>query len=136
GGAAALAPQPPVRAPEGHPDLQGTWNFSSLTPLERPAQFADKPVLTDAEAAEFERETLQRIDADRRRETADADVAQAYNNAWYDRGTKIVGTKRSSLIVDPPDGRIPALTTSGQAVAAAPAATRRGRGGGGVGAER
>jgi hypothetical protein len=99
--AAPLSAQSPLRAPDGRPDLQGTWNFSSLTPLERPAQFADKPVLTDAEAAEFERETLQRIDADRRRETADADVAQAYNNAWYDRGTKVVGTKRSSLIIEP-----------------------------------
>ena len=126
--AAPLSAQSPPRAPDGHPDLQGTWNFSSLTPLERPAQFADKPVLTDAEAAEFERQTLERIDADRRRGTADADVAQAYNNAWYDRGTKVVGTKRSSLIIDPPDGRIPPLTASGQAVAAARAEARRGRG--------
>jgi hypothetical protein len=126
--AAPLSAQSPSRAPDAHPDLQGTWNFSSLTPLERPAQFADKPVLTDAEAAEFERQTLERIDADRRRDTAEADVAQAYNNAWYDRGTKVVGTKRSSLIVDPPDGRIPALTASGQAVAAARADVRRGRG--------
>ncbi|HEY7291775.1 MAG TPA: hypothetical protein VH583_18195 [Vicinamibacterales bacterium] len=126
--AAPMSAQSPSRAPDGHPDLQGTWNFSSLTPLERPAQFADKPVLTDAEAAEFERETLQRIDADRRRDSADADVAQAYNNAWYDRGTKVVGTKRSSLIVDPPNGRIPPLTASGQAVAAARADARRERG--------
>ena len=126
--AVPLSAQSPPRAPDGHPDLQGTWNFSSLTPLERPAQFADKPVLTDAEAAEFERQTLERTDADRRRDTAEADVAQAYNNAWYDRGTKVVGTKRSSLIVDPPDGRIPPLTASGQAVAAARADVRRGRG--------
>jgi hypothetical protein len=125
--AAPLSAQSP-RAPDGHPDLQGIWNFSSLTPLERPAQFADKPVLTDAEAAEFERQTLERIDADRRRDTAEADVAQAYNNAWYDRGTKIVGTRRSSLIIDPPDGRIPPQTTSGQAMAAARAEARRGRG--------
>jgi len=124
---APLSAQSPPRADEGHPDLQGTWNFSSLTPLERPAQFADKPVLSDAEAAAFERETLDRTNADRRRDTADADVAQAYNNAWYDRGTKVVGTKRSSLILDPPDGRIPALTASGQAVAAARAEARRGR---------
>ena len=99
---APLSAQSPPRPRDGHPDLQGTWNFSSLTPLERPAQFADKPVLTDAEAADFERETLERTNADRRRDTADADVAQAYNNAWYDRGTKVVGTKRSSLIIDTP----------------------------------
>jgi hypothetical protein len=126
--AAPLSAQSLPRARDGHPDLQGTWNFSSLTPLERPAQFADKPVLTDAEAAAFERETLDRTNADRRRDTADADVAQAYNNAWYDRGTKVVGTKRSSLIIDPPDGRIPSLTASGQAFAAARAEARRGRG--------
>jgi hypothetical protein len=125
--AAPLSAQSP-RPRDGHPDLQGIWNFSSLTPLERPAQFADKPVLTDAEAAEFERETLERTNADRRRDTADADVAQAYNNAWYDRGTKVVGTKRSSLIIDPPDGRIPPLNASGQAAAAARAEARRGRG--------
>ena len=126
--AAPLSAQSPARAPDGHPDLQGTWNFSSLTPLERPAQFAGKAVLTDAEAAEFVRQTLERNDADRRRDTAEADVAQAYNNAWYDRGTKVVSTKRSSLIIDPSDGRIPALTASGQAIAAARADARRGRG--------
>ena len=126
--AAPLSAQPPPRPRDGHPDLQGIWNFSSLTPLERPDQFANKPVLTDAEAAEFERETLERTNADRRRDTAAADVAQAYNNAWYDRGTKVVGTKRSSLIIDPPDGRIPPLNASGQAAAAARAEARRGRG--------
>jgi hypothetical protein len=126
--AASLSAQSPSRTPDGHPDLQGIWNFSSLTPLERPAQFADKPVLTEAEAAEFIRQTLERNDADRRRDTAEADVAQAYNNAWYDRGTRVVATKRSSLIIDPPDGRIPSLTASGQAVAAARAEARRGRG--------
>src|SRR4029453_16508728 len=134
--AAPLSAQSPPRPRDRHPDLQGIWNFSSLTPLERPAQFAGKPVLTDAEAADFERETLERTNADRRRDTADADVAQAYNNAWYDRGTKVVGTKRSSLIIDPPDGRIPPLNASGQAAAAAPAGARgggrppRGRGAG------
>src|SRR5579864_2358341 len=117
-----------ARTPDGRPDLQGTWNFSSLTPLERPAQFAGKAVLTEEEAALFEQQTLERNNADRRRETADADVAQAYNDAWYDRGTKTVGTRRSSLIVDPPDGRIPALTSEGQARAAARAEARRQRG--------
>jgi hypothetical protein len=123
-----LRAQSPPRAPDGHPDLQGTWNFSSLTPLERPAQFAEKPFLTEAEAAEFERQAVERNDADRRRDTAEADVAQAYNNAWYDRGTRIVGTRRSSLIIDPADGRIPALTRDGQALGAARVEARRGRG--------
>ena len=122
---AGLSAQTGPRTPDGRPDLQGTWNFSSLTPLERPAQFAGKAVLTEQEAALFEQQTLERNNADRRRDTADADVAQAYNDAWYDRGTKTVGTRRSSLIVDPPDGRIPALTGAGQARAAARAEARR-----------
>src|SRR4029453_9858632 len=79
--AAPLSAQSPPRPRDGHPDLQGIWNFSSLTPLERPDQFADKPVLTDAEAAEFERETLERTNADRRRDTAAAECAHAYKQA-------------------------------------------------------
>ncbi|HEY2151954.1 MAG TPA: hypothetical protein VGH34_14180 [Vicinamibacterales bacterium] len=108
------------------PDLDGVWNFATLTPLERPSQFADKPVLTDAEAEVFEREALQRNDADRRPPAgSDADVALAYNNAWYDRGSKVVGTRRTSIITDPPDGRIPALTAEGQRRATLRADARR-----------
>jgi hypothetical protein len=120
-----LSAQTVRRSPDAPPDLQGIWNFSSLTPLERPAQLAGKAVLTEEEAADFERQTLERNNADRRRETADADVSVAYNDAWYDRGTKVVGNKRSSLIVDPPDGRIPALTPGGQIKANARAEMRR-----------
>jgi hypothetical protein len=108
------------------PDLDGVWNFATLTPLERPSQYADKPVLTDAEAEVFEREALQRNDADRRPPAgSDADVALAYNNAWYDRGSKVVGTRRTSIITDPPDGRIPALTAEGQRRATLRADARR-----------
>ena len=112
------------RAAASRPDLEGIWSFASLTPLERPAQFAAKEVLNDEEAAEFEKQSLERNNADRRPPGTAADVALAYNNFWYDRGTKIVGTKRTSLIVDPPDGRIPALTAAGQARAAARAEAR------------
>ena len=108
------------------PDLDGVWNYATLTPLERPGQYADKPVLTDEEAEAFEREALQRNDADRRPPAgSDADVALAYNNAWYDRGSKVVGTRRTSIITDPPDGRIPALTAEGQRRAAMRADARR-----------
>jgi hypothetical protein len=116
------------RTPEGQPDLQGVWSFATLTPLERPGQLAGKSVLTDQEAATFEKETLDRTNADRRPEGTDADVALAYNNAWYDRGTKVVGTKQTSLVTDPPDGRIPALTPEGQKKADARADARRQRG--------
>jgi hypothetical protein len=118
----------PSRGPDGHPDLQGTWSFATLTPLERPSALAGKRVLTDEEAAEFEKQTLERSNADRRDGGTQADVSRAYNDFWYDRGTKVVGTKRTSLVVDPPDGRIPPLTPEGQTRVQARADARRARG--------
>src|SRR5437867_6311302 len=94
----------------GAPDVQGVWNYATLTPLERPSELTGKEVLTDAEAAEFEKQTLQRRNPDRRDGGAAADVGRAYNQFWWDYGTKVVGTNRTSLIVDPPDGRVPPLT--------------------------
>lgn len=66
-----------TRTPDGQSDLQGVWNFATLTPLKRPAQFAGKDVLTDQEAAAFEQQALERNDADRRPAGSDADVALA-----------------------------------------------------------
>src|SRR4029453_8421480 len=106
------------RTADGHPDLQGVWNFSTITPLERPAEFADKPVLTDAEAQELERRTMERSNRDNRdRNNAEADVASAYNEFWWDRGVhaaRVNGKVRTSLIVEPADGKIPSLTPDGQ----------------------
>jgi len=118
-------PSTPLRTPDGQPDLQGIWSFATITPLERPAELAGKQVLTDQEAAEFEKQTLERNNADRRDGGTDADVARAYNNFWYDRGTKVVGTRRTSLIVDPSDGRIPPLTSEAQKRLTALAEVRR-----------
>ena len=99
------------RTPDGQPDLQGIWSNGTLTPLERPRELAGKQFFTEQEAAEYEKRVLEHNNADRRdNQDAEADVALAYNNFWYDRGTKIVPTRRTSLIVDPPDGRIPPLT--------------------------
>jgi hypothetical protein len=92
------------------PDLEGVWNYATLTPLERPNELSGKQVLTDREAAAFERQTLDRRNEDRRDGGAEADVGRAYNQFWWDYGTKVIGTKRTSLIVDPADGKIPALT--------------------------
>jgi hypothetical protein len=123
--AAAKAWNPPHTA-YGQPDLQGIWNYSTLTPLERPAELAGKAVLTEDEAAEFEKRILQRSNVDANRGTTATargvingtveteDLASAYNEFWWDRGTKVVGTRRTSLIVDPPDGRIPPLTPQAQ----------------------
>jgi len=109
----ATKPWSPPRTPDGHPDLQGTWTNGTLTPLERPVEFGQKLNLTEAEAAVYEKERIAAGNMDRRDGGAEADVARAYNDVFYDRGTQLVkvdGAKRSSLIVDPPDGRIPPLT--------------------------
>jgi hypothetical protein len=120
----AAAGNPP-RTPWGHPDLQAVWDFATITPLERPAELSGKDVLTQDEAARFEKQVLERRNADRRDGGADADVGRAYNQFWWDYGTKVVGTKRTSLIVDPPDGRVPALTSAAQKRAEARAAALR-----------
>ena len=102
------------RMPDGHPDFQGIWTNVTVTPLERPAELAGKEFLTPSEAAQFEKATVERNNADKRNLPPEADVGLAYNDAWYDRGTKVIKTRRTSLIVDPPDGRVPALTPEAQ----------------------
>jgi hypothetical protein len=105
------------RTADGRPDLQGMWTNVTITRLERPAEFASKPVLTDAEAAAYEQEYLKATDRDRRDGGSRADVERAYNAFFWDSGTELArvnGRKRTSLIVDPPDGRIPALTADAQ----------------------
>lgn len=115
-----------ARLPDGHPDLQGIWSNAILTPLERPAELAGKATLTEQEAAAYEKQTLERNDVDRRPQVGtEFDVARAYNEAWYDRGSKVVKSRRTSLIVDPPDGRIPPLTPQAQKRAAERAEARR-----------
>ena len=109
----------PPRTSDGQPDLQGVWDFRTITPLERPDIFAGKEVLTDEEVADVE-EQKARFDAadpkDRRnvnpgfstsRNLSDRVDEQAYNSFWFDNGTKVIPTRRTSLIVDPRDGRIP-----------------------------
>ena len=109
--------------PWGDPDLQGVWSIATITPFERPTALADKAQLTEQEAAAAE-ETFRKTQNQDRRDGAgtDADVALAYNDFWWDRGTKVVSTRQSSLVVDPPDGRVPALTPEGKARATARAA--------------
>ena len=106
-----------ARTPDGKPDLQGNWSFATLTPLERPADLAGKATFTQQEAEEYARRAVERNDSDRRTPGTAGDVALAYNNFWYDRGTSTVGTRQTSLIVDPKDGRLPALTAEGQRAA-------------------
>src|SRR5438309_4256031 len=120
---AVLALAPVAGQPAKAPDLQGVWSFSTLTALERPAEFAGKEFLTDAEAQAFAKRTMERNNRDNRdTSNADADVGGAYNEFWWDRGTTVArvnGKFRTSLITDPPDGRIPAATPEATQRAAA-----------------
>jgi hypothetical protein len=92
---------------------------TTITPMERPPELADKAFFTEAEAAAYEKRVVENFNADRRRGDAAADVAFAYNDAWWDRGTKVIKTRRTSMIIDPADGRLPPLTADGQKRAAA-----------------
>ena len=129
---AADQPTPP-RTPWGAPDLQGVWDFRSITPLQRPEALADQEFLTEEEAANLEQETLDRNERLLNRPARRTEVTESvdrgedgapgfYNNLWLDRGTTVVGTRRTSLVIDPPDGRIPARTAAAQERVAARAA--------------
>ena len=99
-------PYTPPKTPWGDPDLQGVWNDATSTPLQRPN--GAKDVLSDEEAAEFQTSLANDLTRDRRDGGADADVNRAYNDHWMDaRRLKITADHRTSLVVDPPDGRIP-----------------------------
>jgi hypothetical protein len=117
----------PLAAQNTVPDIQGIWTNVTVTPLERPANLRDKAFFTPQEAADFEKEVIYRNNADRRDGGADADVGRAYNDAWYDRGTKVVKTLRTSLIVDPPDGHIPPMLPEAQKRQQERAGLNRGR---------
>ena len=117
----------------GAPDLRGIWDFRTITPLERPRDLMGKQVLTETEAEEQEER------AARRRAEADSQVIPkrcigspnfvdcigSYNQLWFDRGTEVLADRRTALIVDPPDGRIPELTPAAKERAEAVAEIRR-----------
>ena len=117
---AAKKPWTPPRTAWGEPDLQGKWSYATITPLERPSNQATRDTLSREEVAALNANAL--TSADSREGGADADLARAYNAYWYDRGKS---TGRTSLIIDPPDGRLPALTPEGQRRRAAAAERER-----------
>jgi len=109
---AAAAAQDAPRTPWGDPDLQGTYTNKTITPLERPEALGDKAFLTDEEVAAQEQARVDRnqelLVAPPRRTVAGGNVG-GYNNFWLDGGTRPTG--RTSLISDPPNGRLPARTS-------------------------
>lgn len=112
------------RTEYGQPDLQGIWSNAVVTPLERPAELGDKAFLDEEEAEAYEQARLASTNRDQRTDNAEADILNAYNDFWWDSGTNVVATRRTSLIIDPPDGRIPRRSAEAQARLAA--ATFRG----------
>ena len=111
--------QESLRTAWGTPDLQGVWDFRTITPLQRPEERADQEFLSEEETANLEQEVLDRnerlLNAEARRTEAGGSIG-AYNNFWMDTGTTSTG--RTSLIIDPPNGRFPDMTEAGQARAA------------------
>jgi hypothetical protein len=109
------------RTPDGRPDLQGTWNTGTISPLERPAGFEKRPTIPAAEAEAYARQFLETASLDNRGRDLDQSSGTrrvgGYNEFWVDRGSQLTivdGAFRTSLLVDPPDGRIPPMTVEAQ----------------------
>jgi len=99
------------RLPWGDPDLEGTWTNATLTQLQRPADLGAKAFFTPEEAAAWDKQRIEQTNADR---PARPGEVGAYNDAFFERGRGGVKSRRTSLVIDPPDGRIPALTPLAQ----------------------
>jgi hypothetical protein len=104
----------PGRTADGQPDLQGVWTNATSTSLERPARYAGRATLTEQEVAELDAQSAARAKTQTAARVGPAVAPRAgagvgsYNNAvWSDSGTKVVATRQTSLVVDPPDGRVP-----------------------------
>jgi len=106
----AQQPRQVPRLADGHPDLQGTWDFRSATPLERPARFEGREFMTPKEVIEYEQLALQREDGRPPDDARSVEEQSVHPVWWLDYGKKVVKTARTSLIVDPPDGKMPPQT--------------------------
>ena len=122
---ASVWAQAAPRTPWGQPDLQGVWDFRTITPMERPESLGDQEFLTNEQIADLERDVADRNARLAARPAQRTVVSNSvdrgvdgapgsYNNFWMDRGTRVIGTRRTSLIVDPPNGRIPPMTAAAE----------------------
>lgn len=115
--AGAAQPAGPARTPWGTPNLNGVWDFRTLTPLERPEEYEDQEFLTAEEAAELRDGAISRNQAANEApatRTEAGGAIGAYNQFWMDYGTQVVENRRTSLIIDPPNGRRPPRTEEGR----------------------
>jgi hypothetical protein len=100
------------RTTDGQPDLEGVWDAASMTPLERPVELGNKEFYTPDEIAAYEKKRTHDLDRDRRDGSAEADLGRAYNDGWFDRGAHLASDRRTSRLIDPPSGRLPAMTSA------------------------
>ena len=100
----------PRTSPDGHPGFDGIWNSATATPLERPRQWKDKAFFTPEEAAEWERQVAESNQEPSPQAASKSVGTGTYNTVYREFGTRTIKTLRTSIITDPPDGRIPALT--------------------------
>ena len=113
GGPMLVQGQEVSRTAWGDPDLNGVWDFRTLTPFERPEDLADQEFFTEEEAAQFEANRLAEFEV--RDDQEPADIVGNYNQFWFDPGDQVSATNQTSLVIDPPSGRVPALVSAAQA---------------------
>ena len=122
-------PAPIPRLADGKPDMQGYWTNQTFTPLERPAQWKDKTTLTVEEATAFAKTRLDDLADQPRGNEVQRDADIHYDDAiWMLEGYPKGAMLRTSIITDPPDGRIPPLSAEGQKRQQERQAARKGRG--------
>ena len=115
GGPMLVQGQEVSRTAWGDPDLNGVWDFRTLTPFERPEDLADQEFFTEEEAAAYEANRLAEFEV--RDDQEPADIVGNYNQFWFDPGDQVSATNQTSLVIDPPSGRVPALVSVAQAKA-------------------
>ena len=125
--ALAQSPKPAPRAADGHPDLSGIWTNATITPFERPRELAGKEFFTPQEALDWEKGHVRNFDKRDDIKGTTADVTLAYNDFWWDPGTRLFQSRRTSIVIDPPDGHVPALLPARQKQLQEEAAARRKR---------